>query len=156
MLTRNYQEAFVEILEIFNYISIEDQNKIPKKFKQFLKNNASTTYEYKINNIENFNPNDLRHETKCLLAMIYRNYLCDIEERKEFDNILKDNSNKLEEEKRLAYDPKNIFKTSENQISKSISNEDIEKTKSLIEFKESIFSKFINKIKKLLKRNKSI
>ena len=63
---------------------------------------------------------------------------------RELIKIYSNNEQKYQEELKEKYNTDNIFKDREN-------NDIIPKEKSIIKYKESIFKKFINKIKRLLK-----
>ena len=88
-----------------------------------------------------------RKETKEMLGIIYRDYLCDDEERINLLQEEKRELTKLEDEKREIYNLDNIFKKNnlkENNEENSIKNE-----VSIVEYKESIIKRIITKIKNL-------
>jgi hypothetical protein len=58
---------------------------------EFLKENASKTYRPELDHTQNIKDMQLKVKTKAILAIIYRNFWCDSEQQKEFDNILKNN-----------------------------------------------------------------
>ena len=48
-------------------------------------------------------------KTRALLAMIYRNYLCSEQEKKEFEKTLFENEEKFQKKLREKYNPDAIF-----------------------------------------------
>ena len=91
-------------------------------------------------------------ETKIVLAVIYRDFLCSEEERKE---ILERDKNKLlefEQELREKYNPDNIFKN-KNNSSENI-QDNISTETAVVEYKEKNFiQKLFDKIKHLFRKN---
>lgn len=110
MVTKEFAEASAEINEIFKYLPKEEVEKIPSKLREFFKEVSSKDY------VTNINPNipldkqQIKEKTKDIIALIYRNYWCSEEERKELDQKLIENDKKFEEELREKYNPDNIFK----------------------------------------------
>ena len=110
MVTKEFAEASAEINEILKYLPKEEVEKIPSKLREFFKEVSSKDY------VTNINPNipldkqQIKEKTKDIIALIYRNYWCSEEERKELDQKLIENDRKFEEELREKYNPDNIFK----------------------------------------------
>ena len=146
----NYREAFAEISEILKLMPSKMQEKIPKEFKQIIEKEKSKDIKVKIE--EPIEECILKEETIILLALIYRDFLCDKEER---DNLKLRDSKKLEEfesEIREKYNPDQLFKKRERNQN-NISNTKEEFTSLPVEIKkDSIYIKIINIIKKLFKK----
>ena len=71
------------------------------------------------------------------------NYWCEnANEKNELNQMFKNNEDRYQDELRKKYDSKNIFK-------KHFQENIIENEVSLVEYKESIFKRLINKIKSL-------
>ena len=110
MVTKEFAEASAEINEILKYMPKEEVEKIPSKLREFFKEVSSKDF------VTNINPNipldkqQIKEKTKDIIALIYRNYWCSEEERKELDQKLIENDKKFEEELREKYNPDNIFK----------------------------------------------
>lgn len=144
-------EIYVDISVIISMMPTEMKSKISNSFISFIENNKSNNY------VSNINPNiplkeqDIRKETKEMLGIIYRDYLCNEEERINLLQEEKRELTKLETEKREIYNPDNIFKKNnlkENNEEKSIKNQ-----VSIVEYKESIIKRIITKIKNLFHRH---
>mgnify|MGYP005784335891 CR=1 FL=1 len=77
------------------------------------------------------------------------NYWCEnVNEKNELNQMFKNNEDRYQDELRKKYDPDNIFK-------KHIQENIIKNEVSLVEYKESIFKRLINKIKSLFRREGS-
>ena len=96
----------------------------------------------------------LKDKTKSLITMIYLNYLCDETQKKNTQLILKNNEEKYQKELREKYNPDNIF--NHNQVikeKKEIENyTETKQNMQMIEYKESIVRKIINKILKIFQK----
>ena len=86
------------------------------------------------------------YKDKDIITMIYLNYLCDEDEKKNIINTLTKNEENYQQMLREKYNPNNIFKNQE--IIKSEGNV---KSVAIVKYKESIFSKFIKLVKRFLK-----
>lgn len=103
-----YKEAFSEVDAILKLMPESLLNKIPEGFKQIVKNEKATDYNPIINEpIEEFK---LKEETLIILSLIYRDFLCDQEEREKLRlrdaQMLKEAEKEIEEK----YNPDNLFK----------------------------------------------
>ena len=146
MVSEEYSEAVVEVLDILKHTRKTDIEKIPKKLLNFFENVKSSTYVSKIDHSKKLNTQDLKPKTRAIIAMLYRNYWCPVEEKEQFDRILQENYEKEQKVLRDKYNPDNIFNDKRNIITEE--NE----YKEMIVYRESIFKRFINKIKKLFRR----
>ena len=138
-------KAFSEIDTILEYSNEEIKNKIPNNFKQLIKNNKDINYKLVLDEKKPLNEQKLLIETREILALIYRDYLCSEDERKE---LIRVNNQKLEEINK-KYDIKNIFEQRKNKT--SIDNENEEMLPEIIN-EERWYKKIFNFIKKLFKR----
>ena len=114
MITKEYAEAYAEIDEILGYLPDEYVNKIPVKLREFYKKAKDKEYVSKIDPYKTLDNQDMKHTTKVLLTIIYREYWCNEEEKAELDKILVKNDQKHEAEIREKYNPDNIFKKKNN------------------------------------------
>lgn len=146
-MTLEYKQSLKEVYTILNVMGKEYINKLPHKLISFIKENMDNSYISNINVNIPINEQLLKKDTKILLSLIYRTYWCNEEKRNEL--LEEDAYLKCEKEKEIRekYNPDNIFKKSnqENEIEENI----IENEIALLEYKDSIFKKFINKIKSI-------
>lgn len=149
-MREEYLKAFSEVEQIIKLMPESLQNKIPNRFKNIISTEKLQAY---IPNIkEPFEECSIMEETKIILAVIYRDFLCSEEEKKEIK--LKDSQKLKEYEKELRekYNPDDIFKNKKNNQIK-IEETQSEKT-AMVEYKEKNFlQKFFDKIKHLFKKN---
>ena len=146
MVSVEYSEAVTETLDILKHTRKEDVDKIPSKFMDYLKENASKTYKPELDHTKKIKDMQLKRKTKAILAIIYKKFWCDSEKKKEFDNTLKNNEIEYQEELREKYNLDNLFKNKVSQI------ETVDNSVAMVEYKESIFKRFINKIKRIFKK----
>jgi len=78
-----FAEALVEVNEVLKHTDPALTNHIPNSFKQFILHNMSKTYTFTIPEKSSFDSikNNLKTETRSLLGLIYRNYMCSKEEK---------------------------------------------------------------------------
>lgn len=149
-MKEQYFKAFAEVEQIIMLMPKGLQDKIPEKFKNLLSTWKDPNY---IVNIEEpFEECNIMEETKIVLAVIYRDFLCSKEEKREIQLKDSEKLKEYEEELRQKYNPDDIFKNKKNnQIV-------IEETKpeetAMVEYKEKNFlQKIFDKIKHLFKKN---
>lgn len=149
-LTNTYTKAYVEILEIINWMGKEYKNKIPTKLMKFFEENKDSSYKYSLNNLNS--DKIFLNETIILLALLEQKYWASDYERDILNEALKENEEKYQENLRILYNPDNLFKNRKEHQS-FIEDENIAET-AIIEYKEKNFlQKIFNKIINLFKRN---
>lgn len=149
-MQEQYLKAFSEVEQIIALMPEGLQKKIPEKFKNILSTWKDKNYVPFIQ--EPFEECNIMEETKIILAVIYRDFLCSEKEKEEIK--LRDSQQLQEYEKELRekYNPDDIFKNKKNNQIK------IEETQSeetaMVEYKEKNFlQKLFDKIKHLFKKN---
>lgn len=151
MGSEEYAVACTEVLEILNYISKEDYNKVPRDVIQVLEKNKKDDIVFLYNPWKDINEQKMSETGRIMFASFFRDYWATPEQREKIKSFQSNRRNIIEEEKQQRFDSKNLFKT------KSIINEELEKSSekpSIIVYKENFLNKILNKIKKLFKRNK--
>ena len=133
-----YRQALFEVYKILENTDEEIINKIPEKFIKFVKENMDTNYKFELEKGKELIKQNLKDETKQIIALIYKDYICDEKEHeKEVINDYNINFNRNKELEKEGLQK-------ENNI------ENIEK--SLLEIKrEKWYKKLINKILKFFK-----
>lgn len=145
-MKENIYKAFSEVDTILEYSSEEIRNKVPDKFRQLIKNNKDNNYKLILDEHKKLNDQELLIETREILSLIYRDYLCSEDERKE---LIKINNQRLEEINE-EYDIQNIFDKRKNKVS---TEDDINKeTLPVVINEEKWYKKIFNFIRKLIKR----
>ena len=145
---KNYDEAYSEVIEVLNYIPIEDYNKIPKKYITFMEENCDENSNFAYNIALPFEKQDISDLAKDILGAIFRLFIIS-DTKKEELNIKDIEMKKMEEiEKQIKYNPDNIFKK-DKVVDNQIENN---QTKEIVNIKkENIFSKILNFLKKIFK-----
>ena len=143
-VTSAYARAYVEILEIINYMGQEYKKKIPSKLLNLFEKNKDLNYEYKLEKLD-LNTQFLK-ETLILLALIEKKYWATDREREILNQALKENEKKYQEDLRKKYNPDNIFICNDSKKvtpSIAITETTIEETTncSISEYQESIFTR---------------
>lgn len=151
MVTKEFAEASAEINEILKYMPKEEVEKIPSKLREFFKEVSSKDYVTNINPNMPLDKQQIKEKTKDIIALIYRNYWCSEEERKELDQKLIENDKKFEEELREKYNPDNIFKNNVTTTKKEESEVKEEKIEQSLVPQETgkWYQRFLNMIKRL-------
>ncbi len=148
-LKKEYKEAFCEVNEIIQLMPDELINKIPSQFRKMIEEEREKTYNPNIQ--EPLEKQKLKNETIIILGLIYRDFLCSPEERKQLqekDAIeLQEVQQKLEEETRQKYNIDNILKKNEKELQIKQENQ-----VAIVEYKESILKRIINKIKAFFRK----
>ena len=139
-----YSNSLYQINEILKYVTPNLKARIPKRIISYFETNKSTDFNWQIDKTIPLEKQDLLPTTKELLAVLYRDYMCDDIERAKLNKVLNENEIKYQNELRGKYNPDNIFKERE----RSIKTEQKESEKnSIVTYKESFFSRIISKIK---------
>lgn len=137
-----YRKAFKEVYEILKYVSDEDLKKIPSEILIMIKENMQLDYNYKMNDICDFQNQEISEIAKAILSIIYRDYWATKEEKNNIRIQEFNERNIIEQEKRKEYNPDDIFK--KNKAKTNNTTENIQ----LVKYKENIFIKIINFFKK--------
>ena len=140
-------EIYVDSNVIISMMPKEMKSKISNSFINFIENNKSKNYVSNINPKVPLREQYIRKETKEMLGIIYRDYLCNDEERINLIHQEKRELEEIESEKREKYNLDNIFK--KNNINENDKGKSTKTEVSIVEYKESIIKRIIIKIKKL-------
>lgn len=145
MVGVEYSIAISEVLDILKNTNEKDVNKISPEFMSFLKDNASKEYISKFDYTNSIESLELSEKAIGILSVINSKFWCTPEQKENFDIILNNNENKYQAELREKYNPDNLFKNKVSQI------ETLESSVDMVEYKESILKRFINKLKSIFK-----
>ena len=94
--TNEYSVAITEVLYILKYLPKDMTANIPTNFLNFLNENSIPDYKPDFDLSKGLDNIRLKHKTKILLAIIYRNYICSEQERLDYDKILLQNENEYQ------------------------------------------------------------
>lgn len=137
--------AYAEIDEILNLLEDDYREMVPKKVRDFFKEEKMKDYHPEIDIEKPLIEQNLKRETMVLLAILNLNYWCENEEEKQsfLDELDKNEKEKNELEEK--YNPDNLFKKKQD--------ESTENNLQIIEYKKPNFIQILLiKIKKIFKR----
>ena len=153
MVDSKYGIAYSEVLEILKYIPVEDYNKIPKTKIELFETNANNDYKFTYEPNKTLEEQNVSNITKGIIILLFRDYWANENQKKKI--IAKQNYDRmrLEEEKKARYNT-DIFQNinnlkQEQNIDENISTSEV----AMVEYKESILRRFINKIKSIFHKN---
>ena len=117
MINIDYSKGYAEVLEIINAMPKRDYNRIPSKYIEYLEENADRSVNFQYNIAVPFDKQEISDEAKDVLAVIYRLFLADEENKKKLSGIDRElvqnfkeiNANKVKFEEQAKY--KQLTKT---------------------------------------------
>lgn len=134
--------AITEVLHILKYLPDSLTSNIPTKFLNFLNENSIPDYKPDFDLSKGLDNVKLKHKTKILLAIIYRNYICSEQEKLDYDKILTQNENEYQIKLKEKYSTDNIFKETKTEKNSDNINQ-------LVIYKKSYFTRIKEFIKKI-------
>ena len=147
----NRRNAYTEVYTILQDLDEEEYNKIPPEVIETLDTNRNKEYEYFLDDELELKDQPMLPETKAILFNLFRDYLATPEQKTKIIRMQNEARQKNELKKQQMYNTdvfanKSINKTTklnENEV-KTNNNE-----KQIVEYKENIFKRILNKIKSL-------
>lgn len=144
MVTNEYKIAYSEVLEILKYISTEEFNKIPNDMIEMFKENAMTSNNFIYDPNKTLQEQNVSELSRYIIAILFRDYWATENQRQ---RILAKQKYERQKRKEEMYSYDNIFKKNNNDnISKQIEESSTEIQ--MVEYKEPVFKRIINKLLK--------
>ena len=134
-----------DISIIISMMPSQMQDKISQKLKDFIENNKAENYSSNINPTVPLKEQILKKETKAMLGIIYRDYLCSEEQRRKLLENEKTEIEEYERELREKYNPDNLFKNKTKEVEEEIATSET----ALTDYKEGFFPRLKNLIYRL-------
>lgn len=100
--------AYAQVLEILNYMKIEDYFKIPRELICALEANKDKASKFKYNKEKDFLEQDVSAEAKLILAIFFKRYWATDEQKAKIKVYEINKITAIEEEKKKIY-PKNVI-----------------------------------------------
>ena len=144
-----YEKACTEFIELLKFFPRESVEKIPEKKLILYINKMDRTYNYKVDKNKPFDQQKMLKKTKAIFANIFRDYWATDYQRERIIAKEKYDREQIEKEKYEKYNPEHIFKNKNETEIKENTNID---SVAMVEFKESILKKIIDKIKSIFKK----
>ena len=154
MVKTNYANAYKEVLVILDNLIKEDYNKIPKEYIEFLIANCNNDYEFNYDNSKTFEEQELLVDTKYILFGLFEKFGATELQKEKIKAFKNSYYIKMEEEKKEKYNV-DIFQNRNNvkQVNNIEENTNINVV-ALMEHKDSIIKKIINKIKSIFSKKR--
>ncbi len=146
-----YAKCLVQLDEILNYLSLDNLEKIPFEVRNSIKQQKDKEYIWKYDESKTLKEQELDRRTVALLSYLNMEYLLNPEQKEFMEKIHKINEQKIEKEKQDRYNYDNLFN---NKTSTTIQEENKSENIAIVEYKESLFKKIMNKIKKFFIKNR--
>jgi hypothetical protein len=139
------RQAYSEIDEFLGLLSEEQRNEIPKKLRDFFKEEKDQEYFKNIDKDIPIKDQNLKEETLAIIALLNLQYWCkDEEEKKRLQEIYAQNEKEYQDMLYEKYNPNDIFKKKEGTTIEN--NNEIKEKMQMVEYKDSVFKRIINKI----------
>ena len=144
----NTRKAYSEIDEFLGLLSEEQRNKIPKKLREFFKEEKDQEYKKGINPNIAIKNQDLKEETLGIIALLnLQSWGEDENEKQRLKEVYAKNEQIYQEMLQVAFNPDDIFKKKTSNAEKEL--EQAENTQ-IVKYKEPMIKKIFNRILKFL------
>lgn len=138
----NRENAYTEVYTILQELNEEEYSKIPPEVLETIEANINKEYEFMLDDELELKEQQILPETKAILFNLFRDYLATTEQKEKIIKMQNEERQKRELKKQHNYNV-DVFQNKTKISTKPIENQDNE----LIEYRESIFTKIVNKIK---------
>lgn len=143
------KKAVSQVIDVLSHSEKNIVDRIPKNFVNFLMENEDKSYIPNINYADEKWENTLEDDAKGLLALIYRDYIADKDERETL--ILLEKQEEIERRKKQEekYDVKKIFKQNQKPTNERLQEEAIQEVQNalMVIKEEKWYERIVNKIK---------
>lgn len=146
MENEEYAVACTEVLEVLNYISKEDYNKVPRDVIQVLEKNKKDDIVFLYNPWKDINEQKMSETGRMMLASFFRDYWATEVQKNKIKAFQNNKRHQIEEENRQKYNT-DIFKNRNTTINEG-QNEQAENIQ-LVEYKENIFRRILGFFRKM-------
>ena len=158
MSSNEQSMIYSEVYGILDMLGKDYIDLIPKKLYNIIKENKNPNYTpiYDIN--KPLSKQNVKKRTASFMCMLHYNYWCKSdEEKREINEILEENHKNVKEkysvENMFNNNKKEISTTEKIEITETKKEDKIQENTALVEKKENIFTKIINFIKGIFRRN---
>ena len=144
-MDREYNYAVAELLDLLRNTEDELINKVPTNLIDIWEKQVPEDYKSKdMLTEEDWENIELAQKTKALIGMVYRNYWCNAEERKMYDEILRKNEEKRQAELKEKYKEEDLYRPVHQEEAT------VDEENEMIVYKDNIIIRIINKIKEII------
>lgn len=140
----NTRQAYSEMDEFLELLSDEQRAKIPKKLREFFKEEKDINYNKGIDPKVPIRDQSLKEETLAIIALLNLQYWCEDEKEKQrLKEVYAKNERIYQEQLREKFNPDDIFKKKTQSIKKE--HEEV-KNVEMVLYKEPWIKRILNKI----------
>ena len=140
----NRKNAYTEVYTILQELNEEEYDKIPPEVIETIEVNRNEEYDYELDDELELKEQPMLPETKAILFNLFRDYLATSEQKAKIIRMQNEERQKNELKKQQRYNT-DVFANKQN---KNVVQQNQE-TMQMVEYKENIFKRFINKIKSI-------
>ena len=153
-----YYNAYTEVYEILSYMPINYIKKLPIELLNLFEQKRNKDYKYCVNIKKKINEQDMLDETRSILAVLYRDFWSTPKKKEKILQKEKIERDVYQNELRKKYNPDNIFQNNSQLIKRKIQDNSpdskvFNNNVAMVEYKESILKKIMDKIKNILHLN---
>ena len=143
----NRKNAYTEVYTILQDLNEEEYNKIPPEVVEAIKANRNEEYEYELDAELELKDQPMLAETKAILFNMFRDYLATPEQKAKIIRMQNEarQNNELKKQQRYNID---VFANRQKEVTVQ---QNSEKTQ-IVKYKENIFKRILNKIKRFFSR----
>ena len=141
------KEIYSEVYSVLNMLGEKYISKIPKSLFNFIKQEKNNDYNPVYSKNVLLSKQKIKRKSLSLIAIMHLNYWCDTEEeKKELKEIFKKNQEKHDAYIKEKYSVDKLFEKPKTETKKEIpSTNEV----AMVEYKENVFKKILNKIKNI-------
>lgn len=144
------KEIYSEVYGILNMLGKNYIEKLPSNLYKMIKQEKINEYNPQYDSSIALEQQNIKKESLSMIALFHLNYWCDSQDEKnKLKELFENNEIKYQTELREKYNPDNLFKNRQKSVENDYAKEN---TMAMVEYKESIFRKIINKIKGIFHR----
>ena len=144
------RQAYSEIDEFLRLLTEEQREKIPRKVREFFREEKDSNYIKGIRVDIPVSQQNFKEETLAIIALLNLQYWCqDESEKQRLKSIYASNEKMYKEMLQVKFNPDDIFKKRNMHKEDEITDET--SSVKMIEYKEPIIKRIINKIKNFLR-----
>lgn len=135
-------QTYTEIGCLLKYFPNSFIEKLPNKLLEIINSKADRKYLIDVDTDKSINEQNISNKTKMILAVLTYNYWSNEKQKNIIRKKLYDNEEIYQRKLSEKYNPDNLFKNKEPKV------ETIENLVAMVEYKESIFTKIKNWLKR--------
>ena len=143
----NRKNAYAEVYTILQELNEEEYNKIPPEVIETIEANRNEEYEYELDDELKLKDQPTLPETKAILFNLFRDYLAPPEQKAKIIRMQNEARQKNELKKQQMYNI-DVFANRQKEDTVQQNSE----KKQIVKYKENIFKKILNKIKRFFSR----